>query len=48
MSERKDETNQIDELEKSDSWWYRVYIGVLVFTIFMISALGYFSWFFSN
>jgi hypothetical protein len=34
--------------ELPDSWWYRVYLGVIVTTIVVITALGLFSWYFSS
>jgi hypothetical protein len=40
------ETETVEELP--DSWWYRVYIGVIVTTIIVISALGAFSVYFSS
>jgi hypothetical protein len=41
-----DKNETVDELP--DSWWYRVYIGVIVTTIIVISALGVFSGYFSS
>lgn len=35
------------ESELPDAWWNRVYLAVAVFTIFIISALAFFSWYFS-
>jgi hypothetical protein len=34
--------------ELPDSWWYRVYLGVIITTIVVISALGLFSRYFSS
>ncbi len=34
--------------EKPNSFWYRVYFGVFVFMVFMISSLALFSWYFSR
>ncbi len=34
--------------ELPDSWWYRVYIAVIIMTILVISALGFFSSYFSS
>ena len=44
----KDETNkQVIVEELPDSWWYRVYIAVIITTIIVISALGLFTEIFS-
>jgi hypothetical protein len=34
--------------ELPDSWWYRVYLGVIITTVLVISALWAFSRFFSS
>jgi len=34
--------------ELPDSWWYRVYLAVIITTIIVISVLGAFSRFFSS
>lgn len=34
--------------ELPDSWWYRVYLGVIVTTVLVISALWAFSRYFSK
>ncbi len=34
--------------EHPDSWWYRIYIAVMVFTVFIIAAFGAFSRYFSS
>lgn len=34
--------------DRPDSWWYGVYLAVIVFTVLVISALGVFSWYFSH
>lgn len=39
---------KIDEAEElPDSWWYRVYMAVIITTILVISALWTFSKYFS-
>jgi hypothetical protein len=44
-----DETNQEQRVEElPDSWWYRVYLGVIVTTIVVITLLGLFSKYFSS
>jgi hypothetical protein len=43
----KDERVPIAE-ELPDSWWYRVYLGVILTTILVIAALGTFSSYFSG
>lgn len=45
-----DESNQTTEEveEYPDAWWYRVYLAVIITTIVVIAALGYFSYYFSN
>jgi hypothetical protein len=37
---------QVEELP--DAWWYRVYLGVIITTVLVISALWAFSRFFSS
>jgi uncharacterized BrkB/YihY/UPF0761 family membrane protein len=34
--------------ELPDSWWYRVYLAVIITTILVIAALWAFSLYFSN
>ncbi|MEO6588990.1 MAG: hypothetical protein ABIP06_06655 [Pyrinomonadaceae bacterium] len=45
-------TENIKEIAKReelpDAWWYRVYVGVIITTILVISALWTFSRHFSN
>jgi hypothetical protein len=44
-----DPDKKIDpSLELADAWWYRVYIGVIVATILVITALWAFSRHFSS
>jgi hypothetical protein len=46
---KTDETNQKENVEElPDSWWYRVYLGVIITTVVVISALGLFSKYFSS
>ncbi len=45
-TEKIDEKGAVEELP--DSWWYRVYVGVIVTTIIVISALGIFTSYFSS
>mgnify|MGYP006161990319 CR=1 FL=1 len=43
------ETEQENKTEElPDSWWYRVYLAVIIFTIFVIAALWAFSYYFSK
>lgn len=43
------ETQITEKVEEyPDDWWYRVYAGVIVTTIAVISALWAFSRYFSN
>lgn len=44
------EDNQpIETIEElPDAWWYRVYLGVIVTTILVVSALWAFSRYFSS
>ena len=46
----KSENNQQIEIveELPDSWWYRVYVAVIITTIIVISALGTFTRYFSS
>jgi hypothetical protein len=46
----KSENNQQIEIVKElpDSWWYRVYLAVIITTIIVISALGTFTRYFSS
>jgi hypothetical protein len=44
-----EQINQTDETaELPDSWWHRVYLGVIITTILVISALWAFSRYFSS
>jgi len=46
---KTEQTKQIEEAaELPDAWWYRVYFGVIITTILVISALWTFSRFFSS
>jgi hypothetical protein len=46
---KNDETNREEIVEElPDSWWYRVYLGVIITTIVVITALGLFSKYFSS
>jgi hypothetical protein len=45
-SENVEQIEGVEELP--DSWWYRVYLGVIITTILVISALWAFSRFFSS
>ena len=46
---KKDETNQEEIVEElPDSWWFRVYLGVIIITVVVITALGLFSRYFSS
>ncbi len=43
------EEKQLKENEElPDAWWYRVYLAVIIFTIFVIAALWAFSYYFSK
>lgn len=46
MDSEKINTEEIEELP--DSWWYRVYLAVIITTILVIAALWTFSLYFSN
>jgi hypothetical protein len=49
MKIENDETIQQGNTEElPDSWWYRVYLGVIITTIVVIVSLGLFSWYFSS
>ncbi|MCA1625394.1 MAG: hypothetical protein LC768_12400 [Acidobacteria bacterium] len=40
---------EIDKAEElPDSWWYRIYLAVIITTIVVISALGTFTSYFSS
>jgi len=45
-TEKEENLGEIKELP--DSWWYRVYAAVMITTVFVIAALGYFSYYFSK
>ncbi|MDQ3714148.1 MAG: hypothetical protein M3388_18285 [Acidobacteriota bacterium] len=45
-SENVEQIEVVEELP--DSWWYRVYLGVIITTVLVISALWAFSRFFSS
>ena len=45
-SKNIEQTETVEELP--DSWWHRVYLGVIVTTILGISALWAFSHYFSS
>jgi len=34
--------------EKSNAFWYRVYLAVIVFTVLVIALLAFFSFYFSK
>lgn len=41
---KTEETKEIETVEElPDSWWYRVYLAVIITTIVVISALGLFT-----
>ena len=43
-----EENNIIEKAEEyPDSWWYRVYLAVIIFAVVIITALGFFTKFFS-
>jgi putative effector of murein hydrolase LrgA (UPF0299 family) len=44
--EEKKAINKAKELP--DSWWYRVYLAVIITTIIVISVLGAFTRYFSS
>lgn len=37
-----------ENAELPDSWWYRVYVGVIIVNIVVITLLGTFTYYFSN
>ncbi|HLA95201.1 MAG TPA: hypothetical protein VK612_05725 [Pyrinomonadaceae bacterium] len=39
-------TEPVEELP--DNWWYKVYVGVIITTVIVISALWAFSRYFSS
>lgn len=45
-------TEKIEEIEKAqelpDAWWYRVYLAVIITAVVIISALGFFTNYFSR
>ncbi|MEJ7701038.1 MAG: hypothetical protein WKF71_15540 [Pyrinomonadaceae bacterium] len=44
-----EEIKQIETVEElPDSWWYRVYLAVIITTIIVISTLGAFTFYFSS
>ena len=46
---KPDETNLSEPVEElPDSWWYRVYFGVVINTMLVIAALWAFSRYFSS
>ncbi|CAA9424066.1 MAG: hypothetical protein AVDCRST_MAG74-3207 [uncultured Pyrinomonadaceae bacterium] len=46
---KSEDIKPIEEVEElPDSWWYRVYLGVIITTILVISALWAFSRYFSS
>jgi hypothetical protein len=46
---RNEQQNQDEVVEElPDSWWHRVYLGVIITTIVVITALGLFSRYFSS
>ncbi|CAN5283095.1 hypothetical protein BH20ACI1_BH20ACI1_30310 [soil metagenome] len=46
MDSEKITNAEIQELP--DSWWYRVYLGVIISNILVILALGTFTYYFSS
>lgn len=44
--ENKNQSDEVQELP--DSWWYKVYLAVIVVTVLVISLLGLFSRYFSG
>jgi len=34
--------------EKPGAWWRKIYVIVVLFTVFVISMLGVFTWYFSQ
>ena len=49
MNQTKEEKVSEEYVKKElpDSWWNRVYVAVVIFTVFIISALALFSQYFS-
>lgn len=46
---KNEKSNMPSEVaELPDSWWYRVYIGVIISNILVIAALGAFTHYFSK
>lgn len=48
MRERTDKKADSVSAGKPDSWWLRVYLFVVAFTIAVITALGIFTSYFSR
>lgn len=46
--ETKKIEQKIEVEELPDSWWYRVYVAVIITTVLVISALWAFSKYFSS
>jgi hypothetical protein len=46
--ENKEMNQKKEVVELPDSWWYRVYLAVIITTIIVISLLWFFSQHFSN
>ena len=45
----KENIENVGEVEElPDSWWYRIYVAVIISTVLVISALGAFSRYFSG
>lgn len=47
ISEKEKVSEEYVKTELPDSWWYRVYFAVIIFTVLVISSLALFSWYFS-
>jgi hypothetical protein len=46
---KTEQIKQLEEVEElPDAWWHRVYLGVIVTTVLVISGLWAFSRFFSS
>ena len=43
----KKDSEKIEKIEKPDEWWYRIYAAVIIFTVFVITALYLFTKYFS-
>ncbi len=41
-------TGRLTTIDTTDSWWYRVYLAVIITTIIVISTLGAFTFYFSS